>query len=347
MKYFRLPVIRVGLALFLIAFLTVGIFLLRSRSVLALDYPTAPLTTSAPTTSIEILPGMSGSQIAAELFAKGVVASTTVFFRLALVDPRANKIAPGLHILDLKISASQALEQLLDGKRIPNLVIVAEGAWKSEVIAALLIFGFAKSEVSEALKKVSLPMGFSDAEGLLFPAQYSFIKGISALSALQSMIDRFMAEKSAQDILKGDENFTALELLTIASMIQAEGDVGDFTKISQVIRNRLAIDMPLQLDATVQFAKKSRGNIFLSTRSTLINSPYNTYRKYGLPPGPIGSPGSKAMAAALSPAEGDWIYFITVAPSDTRFTNSFDEFLGWKKIYIKNRKAGVFEGAND
>ncbi len=344
MKYFRLPVIRVGLALLLIAFLTLGIHLLRSRIVSPLDYPTSTLTARAPTTSIEIFSGMSGSEIASELFAKGVVASTSAFFRLAVVDPRANRIAPGLHTLNLKISASQALEQLLDAKRIPNLVIVSEGAWKSEVIDSLLAFGFRKPEVSQALKKVELPKGFSGAEGLLFPAQYSFVKGISAISALQSMIDRFMAEKSAADILKGDENFTALELLTIASMIQAEGDVGDFAKISQVIRNRLAIDMPLQLDATVQFVKKSRGNLFLSTASTLINSPYNTYRKYGLPPGPIGSPGSKAMEAALNPEQGNWIYFITVAPGDTRFTHSFDEFLPWKKLYIKNRKAGAFEG---
>ncbi len=343
MKYFRLPIIRVGLALFLIAFLTVGIHLLRTRSFSALDYPTATLSSSAPTISIEIFSGMSGSEIASELFAKGVVASTTAFFRLAVSDARANKIAPGLHTLDLKISAAQALEQLLDAKRIPNLVIVSEGAWKSEVIASLLIFGFTKSEVLAALKKVSLPTGFSDVEGLLFPAQYSFIKGISATAALQSMIDRFMVEKKAQNILKGDKNFTALELLTIASMIQAEGQVEDFTKISQVIRNRLAIDMPLQLDATVQFVKKSRGNLFLSANSTLIKSPYNTYRQYGLPPGPIGSPGSKAMVATLSPAAGDWIYFITVAPRDTRFTNSHDEFLGWKRIYVKNRKAGAFE----
>ncbi len=343
MKYLRVPVIRVGLALFLIAVLTVGIYLLRSRNLSALDYPPATLTARAPTTAIEILPGMSGSQIASELFAKGVVASTTAFFRLAVADPRANKIAPGLHTLDLKISALQALEQLLDAKRIPNLVIVAEGAWKSEVISSLLTFGFTKSEVSAALESVRLPKGFSDVEGLLFPAQYSFIKEISATAAIQSMIDRFLVEKSAQNILKGDENFTALELLTIASMVQAEGDVGDFAKISQVIRNRLAIDMPLQLDATVQFVKKSRGNLFLNTESTRINSPYNTYRKYGLPPGPIGNPGSKAMEATLNPERGNWIYFITVAPSDTRFTRSHDEFLGWKKIYVKNRKAGAFE----
>jgi len=101
--------------------------------------------------------------------------------------------------------------------------------------------------------------------------------------------------------------------------------------------------MPLQMDATVHFVKKLRGQIFLSSQSTLINSPYNTYKKYGLPPGPIGSPGVAAMTAALQPASGDWLYFVTVAPSDTRFTNSFDEFNTWKALYVKNRKAGAFK----
>jgi UPF0755 protein len=101
--------------------------------------------------------------------------------------------------------------------------------------------------------------------------------------------------------------------------------------------------MPLQMDSTVHYIKKVRGQIFLSTSSTLIKSPYNTYKNYGLPPSPIGNPGTEAMAAALNPAPGDWLYFITVAPGDTRFTSSHDEFITWKFLYEKNRKAGAFK----
>jgi UPF0755 protein len=101
--------------------------------------------------------------------------------------------------------------------------------------------------------------------------------------------------------------------------------------------------MPLQMDSTVHYVKKSRGNIFLSTKSTLLKSAYNTYRNRGLPPGPIGNPGNLAMSAALSPEIGKWLYFVTVAPQDTRFTASFDEFNVWKALYIKNRKAGLFK----
>ena len=97
------------------------------------------------------------------------------------------------------------------------------------------------------------------------------------------------------------------------------------------------------MDSTVHYVKKVRGEIFLSTSSTLIDSPYNTYKRYGLPPTPIGNPGVRAMEAALNPAVGDWLYFITVAPGDTRFTASHEEFLAWKSLYQENRKAGAFD----
>ena len=204
-------------------------------------------------------------------------------------------------------------------------------------------YGYSTQEVSKALTSANLPEGFREIEGLLFPAQYSFAKGTSALEAVQAMVDRFTQEPAAKELLLGTQLFKPTQLLTIASIIQAEGEQKDFAKVSRVIYNRLAIGMPLQMDSTVHFIKKLRGDIFLSSQSTLINSPYNTYKKYGLPPGPICSPGADAITAALKPAVGDWLYFITVAPGDTRFTKSLDEFNTWKAIYVKNRKAGVFE----
>jgi UPF0755 protein len=199
------------------------------------------------------------------------------------------------------------------------------------------------NEITKAFRVVKLPQGFKEVEGLLFPAQYSFAINTSATDAVQAMVDRFSQEPAAQDLLVGTKRFTPSQLLTIASIIQAEGGAKDFSKVSTVIQNRLAIGMPLQMDSTVHYIMKLRGEIFLSSKSTLINSPYNTYKKYGLPPGPICSPGSDAMSAALKPAVGDWLYFITVAPGDTRFTKSLDEFNSWKAIYVKNRKAGAFK----
>ena len=320
-----------------------AVFIARSGPSVAPDFETMVSFEGKPEIVIDIPAGSSGSAIARLLFEKGIIKSSESYFRVAVGDKRSESVAPGNHRLTLQVSAKQALEQLLDSNRIPNLIRIYEGGWKSEVTTELQKYGFSRLEIAQAFKSVVLPKGFNDAEGLLFPAQYSFTKGTNAPQAVQAMVDRFSAEPIAQELLLGSKEFTSLQLLTIASIVQAEGDEKDFTKVSQVIRNRLKIGMPLQMDSTVHFVKGVRGQIFLSSRSTLLNSPYNTYRKYGLPPGPIGSPGVAAITAALKPTVGDWLYFITVAPGDTRFTKSNDEFNTWKALYIKNRKAGAFD----
>lgn len=293
--------------------------------------------------SIDVASGETGLEIARELFEKDVIASSEIFFRLAVADPKAGLIAPGVHMIDTQICAQSALDQLLDNKRIAGLIAVSEGAWISEIKKLFTRAGYPREEVKAAFSSAVVPKPFTELEGLLFPAQYSFAQGTKADVALKEMIARGLAEVVKVGFLSDQSKYSPQQLLTIASIIQAEGGDGDFTKVSRVIHNRLKIGMPLQMDSTVHFVMESRGNIFLSTKSTLINSPYNTYRKYGLPPGPIGNPGLNAMAAALLPAAGDWLYFITVAPQDTRFTSSLEEFNTWKVLYKKNLRAGKFE----
>ena len=319
-----------------------AIFVMRIGPSPAPDYPINTSLSAASEVIIDIPAGSSGSAIAVLLFDSEVIKSSEAFFRVAVGDKRSEKIAPGNHRLTKTISAQQALDQLLDPERIPNLIKVYEGSWKSEIAKSLVKYGFSTNEVSRALATAKLPDGFRDSEGLLFPAQYSFVRGTTANEAVQAMVDRFTQEPAAKELLLGTQKFKPSQLLTIASIIQAEGEQKDFAKVSSVIYNRLKIGIPLQMDSTVHFVKKLRGEIFLSSQSTLINSPYNTYKKYGLPPGPICSPGADAISAALKPAVGDWLYFITVAPGDTRFTKSLEEFNSWKAIYVKNRKAGVF-----
>lgn len=334
---------RIVAALTIVALFTGSLYFVRSQGVSVPDFDSIEITADAPEVIVGIAQGSSGSDIAQLLFENKVVKSSTAFFRVAVADERSKKISPGRHRLTLGISAQQALDQLLDPKRILGLIKIAEGAWKFEITNLLIDYGFRKNDISKAFEKADLPQGFRDAEGLLFPAQYSFEELASATMVVQAMVDRFVQDASGQAILVGNDQFTPSQLLTIASIIQAEGIDSDFGKVSRVIYNRLKIGMPLQMDSTVHFVQKARGNIFLSSKSTLINSPYNTYKKYGLPPGPIGSPGALAMQAALKPDEGDWLYFITVAPQDTRFTASFEEFSVWKNLYVKNRKAGVFK----
>ena len=298
---------------------------------------------SSPTeVTIEVKSGESGSSIARQLFSKGVTKSSEAFFRVAVSDPRAAQIAPGAHRLNQEICAKEALIQLLDSKRLSGLINIIEGAWISEVVPQMHKAGFSPADVSVALRTVEKPKGFTSLEGLLFPAQYSFAQGTSAQSAILSMVKNSERAMQEANFFSSGLKYSPQQLLVIASLLQAEGKSQDFRKISQVIQNRLRIGMPLQFDSTVHYVKKVRGNIFLSTQSTLISSPYNTYRKYGLPPGPINNPGLAAMRAAMNPKPGNWIYFITVAPSDTRFTDNLDQFNTWKVEYKKNLRNGMF-----
>ena len=334
--------LRVVIALFFVAILTLAIHQFRSTGASTADFPIRPVANSEQLVEVHVAEGSTGSEIAAQLFNLGIIESSQSFFKVAVADVRAARIAPGIHQLNIKIAAKQALEQLLDPTRIPNLIKIFEGEWNSEIFATLEKNGFAQADIAKAAKEVQLPQGFTSLEGILYPAQYSFTQETTAKEAFEAMIIRFTSQVASLG-LSNDPNLNAQELITVASIIQAEGDVKDFSKISQVIRNRLRVGMPLQMDSTVHYVKKVRGSVFLSTQSTLLKSPFNTYRKYGLPPGPIGNPGLDAIKAAINPADGTWLYFITVSPGDTRFTADISEFNQWKVLYTKNRRAGAFK----
>lgn len=334
------PIFRSALAVFSVVLLTLGLHAMRIPGLGAPDFMCGSLNKAE--VNIEISSGETGSEIARDLFHAGVVKSQEAFFRVAVGDARSQKIAPGVHRVNSELCAKDALEQLLDSSRINGLINITEGAWLSEILPQFYRAGMSVQSVSTAIRTIEKPAGFSSLEGLLFPAQYSFEDGTSAETALTSMVNRAVSEMKTVGFYSTREKFSPQQLLIIASLVQAEGNTGDFAKIAQVIRNRLLKGMPLQFDSTVHYVKKSRGSVFLSTQSTLINSPYNTYRRYGLPPGPINNPGKDAMVAAINPTPGDWLYFITVAPFDTRFTAKIDEFNSWKIEYKKNLRDGKF-----
>lgn len=295
--------------------------------------------------SVEIVveEGESGEAIARKLDQRGVIASWQVFFQLAISDPRAARIAPGTYRIDTKIPAIEALEQLLDPSRMEGLITLRDGVRLTEVRELLESLGY--EEVDEALKKISTPAGFSakSLEGYLYPARYSFEPGTSTDEIVSAMVKRFESALKGLDLGGNEFDLTSEEMITVASLIEAEGTPDVFAKISRVIHNRLKKGMALQLDSTVHYLQGSRGEISLSLDETKVNSPYNTYRVRGLPPGPIGSPTRAAIVAALEPEEGNWLYFITVAPRKTRFTNSYEQFLEWKQLYRENYRKGLFD----
>lgn len=336
----RIPIFRVALAGVMVFVITFGLDTVRG-----LDSSAPDFNCGAPSDEevlIRIQAGEAGSSIGASLADAGVIKSSEAYFRLAVADARAAKVAPGTHRLQKNLCATESLEQLLDSSRIVGLINISEGMWVNEVLPQMYRAGFKKEDVKTSLQSLIKPPGFDQIEGLLFPAQYSFASTTLAGEALAAMVARAEKEMRSAGFYRPKVGYTPAQLLVIASLIQAEGGEQDFSKVSQVVRNRLKKGMPLQFDSTVHYVMQSRGNIFLSTKSTMLSSRYNTYRKYGLPPGPINNPGASAMRAAVTPQEGDWLYFITVAPGDTRFTADIEQFSEWKIEYKRNLRAGKF-----
>ena len=201
MKIFNNPLIRVITAFSFVGILSLSIHTVRSNVSAAPDFPTASIDTKSSVVVIEIPAGATGSDVGQILFENKVTKSALAYFRAAVADPRSAQVAPGAHELNVEISARQALAQLLDPARIPNLIKVFEGGWKSEVIESLIKYGFTRKDIDTAFKRVILPSEFSNAEGLLFPAQYSFPAGTTALEAVQAMVDRFSDEEMGQKLL--------------------------------------------------------------------------------------------------------------------------------------------------
>ena len=325
--------------LILVLAVITSIFIVIHNSFLLNDYRS---TYSDQKVQVFIEPGDTGYTISIKLQESEVIKAAKVFYKIALNDRRAKSIAPGVHELDREISSQSALEQLLDSKRILGVFGFSEGLRKSEIFELL-----SKSKsVTGKFSNTILPNSIyrtKQIEGFLFPAQYSFLPGTTFDQAVQQMIKRFDYAAKESKIDQGFLNFSPYELLIIASLVQSEGDPEDFSKISRVIYNRLKIGMPLQINATIDYALNLRGDIRLPYKRLDTDSRYNTYKFRGLPPGPISNPGQDALNATVNPMSGNWLYYVTVKPGDTRFTKSYDEFLGWANEFRKNERDGLFE----
>ena len=150
-------------------------------------------------------------------------------------------------------------------------------------------------------------------EGYLFPDTYQLVRGMTPEEILTRMVLRMRSKLGADIAARARaRGFTVHQLLTLASIIEREAvDREEMRTISAVFWNRLKVDMPLQADPTVQYAAGKERRAL--TRADLqLDHPYNTYRRSGLPPGPIASPGLAAVAAALDPAPVKYLYFVAI-----------------------------------
>jgi len=273
--------------------------------------------------TVEVHSGDSGRAIGATLEKAGVVKTGKAFANLAESNPRGASIQPGTYVLHQHMSAQAALDMLLDprNRSVPR-VTIREGLWKSEVFAALSsATGRPVADYTAAAgdaAALGLPAAAKgNVEGYLFPATYEFDKHSTAAEQMRTMVAKALSELQAQGVAPADDE----RVLTVASMVEAEGRLdADRPKVAQVIDNRLARKMRLQLDSTVNYGVQHRA-ITTTDAERADPNPFNTYHVDGLPAGPIGNPGAASIRAAVHPTPGPWLYFVAVNPDtgETRF----------------------------
>jgi UPF0755 protein len=281
------------------------------------------------TVTVQIQSGQSGRSIGGTLEAAGVVKSAGAFAAAAAASPDGASIQPGTYHLHAKMSAEAALALLLDpSSRVTNRVTVREGLRANAVIALLAKqTGQPLADYEAALKNpqaIGLPAwAHGKPEGLLWPATYNFEPKTTAVQQLSAMVHETVTRLHNSNV----SDAQAIKVLTIASIVQVEARAAaDGPKVARVLDNRLAINMRLQLDSTVSYVTGKPG--VATTAADRANpSPYNTYVHSGLPPGPISNPGQAAINAALHPATGTWLYFVTVNPTtgETKFATTAAE----------------------
>ncbi|MEU6254434.1 endolytic transglycosylase MltG [Streptomyces sp. NPDC047043] len=218
-----------------------------------------------------------------------------------------------------------------DGDSRPSSLLIPEGWRSGQVYAAVdkalaLPAGTTKNSLGRAgLKLPNDAEG--NPEGYLFPATYPLAEKTTPESLLTSMVDTANKKFNGAPMAAGAQRnaMNVYQAVTIASIVQAEAaSKADMGKVARVVFNRLERGMPLQMDSTINYAL-NRATLKTTSDDTKLDSPYNSYQRMGLPPTPIDNPGEDAMRAAISPTPGDWLYFVTVKPGDTRFTADYAE----------------------
>jgi UPF0755 protein len=329
--------ISVGVAVAMIAF---SVVLLRGPGE-STDYAGG----GAGDVTVVVTRGDTLSEIGARLAEAGVVLSADSFVNAAAVDDRASTIGPGRYTLRKQMSSIAALELMLDpASRADSRLVLPEGLRLEQTVnAAAKATDLPKSDFQKVLQspeQLDLPTWAKDRpEGFMFPASYDLTGEETARSLLRQLVKRF--DQASSDVgleeRAGDVGLSPYDVLVVASLLQAEVTPQDFSKVARVIYNRIEAGMPLQLDSTVSYALGVT-DIQLNEDQLKTASPYNTYVVKGLPPRPINSPGEAALEAALTPAKGKWLYFVSIDPrtNETKFARTYSRFLELKAEFQRN-----------
>ena len=286
---------------------------------------------------IHIKPGSTIDEISNQLSKDDIIIDPLVFEVYVRFKGVASQVKAGHYRLSSMMTLSQIVDKLVAGEMADYKLTIPEGATIENIAYRLEKKGIKREKFLKLAKTSEL--NFLDLnvqaeedilyqlEGFLFPNTYRIPYGSSAKEVIKIMLRQFQEQiKSLESKIKESEYYVQ-EIITIASLIQAEGQLeNEFPVISSVIHNRLDRGMKLQIDATIQYILPQRKARLLYS-DLKVDSPYNTYLNYGLPPGPINNPGIKAVKAALQPADTDYLYYVAVGGGEHKFSKTYREHL--------------------
>lgn len=287
---------------------------------------------------MQIAPGSTSRQIAAQLEAAGIVRSRYAFDLVRLWKRGALKA--GEYRFDQPASVPEVYARIARGDVFTLAVTIPEGSTRFDIAARMVQAGFLSfnqeqflaATIAETPLIADLDPQARSLEGYLFPDTYRFQRHVTPSQVIAAMVRRFRSAATQAGLATTSQaGRTVHDTVTLASLVERETAVaGERPLVASVLTNRLGKNMPLMTDPAViyglQIEGKWRGTIYQSdlTRDT----PYNTYRHAGLPPGPIANPGLASLRAAVSPAASDYLYFVAAGADPqgkSRFAATLDE----------------------
>jgi UPF0755 protein len=300
---------------------------------------------------VVIAPGSGADAIARQLEREGVVRDRWTF-RIALATTgRARTLKAGEYRFDRPLSAVEVLEKIARGDVHKRLLTFREGLTAAEMARVFEERGFGSAdEFLTAARDGSLARAWDpkalDLEGYLFPETYALPRETTAREVVGQMVDlfdrAFDAGLRAAALAQG---LTARQVVTLASLVEKETARDDERPlVAAVYRNRLRLGMPMQADPTVIYALQRAGRFDgnLSRDDLQFDSPYNTYRYPGLPPGPIAAPGLASLRAVLQPAPVSYLYFVSRNDGSHVFASTLAEHNRnveeWQVRYFRQRR---------
>lgn len=280
--------------------------------------------------------GANTYQISYLLEEKGLIKNRRAFVCYTRLTGLDSKLKSGKYSLSPGYTVPELVNLLVAGTKDTVVFTVPEGYTIEQICKLLEEKGLVERELFYYLVSKGdfsfpfvedLPEGPARLEGYLFPDTYHVGSNSSEREIIRLMLQRFWREMQELDFPRkaAEKGLTLHEAVTIASMVEREAKVDrERPIIAGVIFNRLKLGMPLQIDATVQYALKGhRSKLYY--KDLKVDSPYNTYRITGLPPGPIGAPGRKSLLAVLEPEKTDYLYYVAKPDGTHAFAKTLQE----------------------